>query len=61
MLCFKLCVSFKIFSELDKANLIVSASSLSGSRLLNPPTRLQKEILTALNLPVDSFISDLSV
>ena len=51
----------KIFSELDKAKLIVSADSLSGSRLLNPPTRLQKDILLALNLPIDSFVSSLPV
>ena len=51
----------KIFLELDKAKLIVSADSLSGSRLLNPLTRLQKDILLALNLPVDSFVSSLPV
>ena len=45
----------KFLSELDKAKLIVSADSRSGSRLLNPPTRLQKEILTALGLPSDAF------
>ena len=47
----------KIFSELDKAKLIISAASLSGSRLLNPPTRLQKDILAALGLPQDCFSS----
>ena len=47
----------KIFSELDKAKLVISAASLSGSRLLNPPTRLQKDILAALGLPQDCFSS----
>lgn len=47
----------KIFSELDKAKLIISTASLSGSRLLNPPTRLQKDILAALGLPQDCFSS----
>ena len=47
----------KIFSELDKAKLIVSADSRSGSRLLNPPTRLQKDILFSLSLPADLFSS----
>ena len=45
----------KVLVELDKAKLIVSADALSGSRLLNPPTRLQKDILYALNLPADLF------
>ena len=45
----------KVLMELDKAKLIVSADALSGSRLLNPPTRLQKDILYALNLPADLF------
>lgn len=49
----------KIFSELDKAKLIISADSRSGSRLLNPPTRLQKDILFALSLPVDLFSSQI--
>lgn len=51
----------KVFSELDKAKLIVSADALSGSRLLNPPTRLQKNILAALALPQDLFPSGLIV
>ena len=44
-----------MLTELDKAKLIVSADSVSGARLLNPPTRLQKDILTALDLPFNSF------
>ena len=30
----------KVFAELDKVKLIISANSVSGARLLNPPTRL---------------------
>ena len=45
----------KALRELDKAKLIISADSVSGARLLNPPSRIQKDILTALNLPLNSF------
>ena len=45
----------KVFAELDKVKLIISANSVSGARLLNPPTRLQKDILSALYLPLNSF------
>ena len=34
--------------------LIVSADAVSGARLLNPPTRTQKDILAALDLPFNS-------
>ena len=45
----------KVLTELDKAKLIVSADAVSGARLLNPPTRIQKDILAALGLPLNSF------
>lgn len=45
----------KILLELDKAKLAVSADRLNGCRLLNPPTRIQKDILAALKLPLDAF------
>ena len=45
----------KALTELDKAKLIISADSVSGARLLNPPTRIQKNILAALDLPLNSF------
>ena len=45
----------KILLELDKAKLAVSADRLNGCRLLNPPTKTQKDILSALNLPLALF------
>lgn len=45
----------KLLIELDKFKLIVSADAVSGARPLNPPTRLQKRILSALELPTDTF------
>ena len=45
----------KALTELDKAKLIISADSVYGARLLNPPTRIQKDILSALDLPLNSF------
>lgn len=46
----------KILLELDKAKLVISADRLNGCRLLNPPTKTQKDILEALALPLDSFL-----
>ena len=42
----------KALTELDKAKLIISADAVSGARLLNPPTRIQKDILAALDLEI---------
>lgn len=49
----------KILLELDKAKLAVSADGLNGCRLLNPPTRFQKDIFSSLGLPLDT-LSDAS-
>ncbi len=45
----------KVLLELDKAKLAVSADRLNGCRLLNPPTKIQKEILSALSIPLEQF------
>ena len=45
----------KVLRELDKVKQIISADTVSGARLLNPPTRLQKDILAALGLKTDTF------
>lgn len=47
----------KVLLELDKSKVAVSADRLNGCRFLNPPTRTQKDILTALDLPLD-LLSD---
>jgi hypothetical protein len=45
----------KILLELDKAKLAVSADRLNGCRLLNPPTKFQKDIFSNLGLPLDTL------
>ena len=45
----------KILLELDKAKLAISADRLNGCRLLNPPTKTQKDILAALHLSIERF------
>ena len=47
----------KILLELDKAKLAISADRLNGCRLLNPPTKTQKDILSNLQLPLE-LLSD---
>ena len=45
----------KILLELDKSKLAVSADRLNGCRLMNPPTRIQRDILSALSIPLERF------
>ena len=45
----------KILLELDKVKMICAADRPGGCRLLNPPTKVQREILVCLGLPVNSF------
>ena len=45
----------KVLVELDKAKLIVSADHISGCRPLNPPTRVQQDILSALGVSVSAL------
>ena len=40
----------KILLELDKAKLIHSAHHENNCRLLNPPTKIQRDIMERLNL-----------
>lgn len=47
----------KVLIELDKVKQIISADSVVGARLLNPPTKLQKDILVALSLGADTFVA----
>ena len=47
----------KVLIELDKVKQIISADTVSGARLLNPPTKLQKDILVALSLGADTFVA----
>jgi len=47
----------KVLLELDKAKLVLSADRLNGCRLLNPPTKTQKDIFAALTLSLD-LLSD---
>lgn len=45
----------KVLRELDKVKYILSGNHLIGYRLLNPPTKTQREILETLQLPEDTF------
>ena len=45
----------KILLELDKVKMICAADRPRGCRLLNPPTKLQREILVCLGLSDNSF------
>ena len=40
----------KLLLELDKAKLIISADHISGHRLLNPPSKILRDIFSALGL-----------
>ena len=47
----------KLLLELDKAKLIISADHAIGHRLLNPPSKTLRDILTALNLDTAALTS----
>ncbi len=45
----------KIMLELRKARLIIAPKYPTGCRLMNPPTEVQKEILSCLGLPENTL------
>ncbi len=47
----------KVMLELRKAKLIIAPKCPTGCRLLNPPSKIQKDILSSLDLPDDTLHS----
>ncbi len=47
----------KILLELDKAKLIIAADRVNGCRLLNPPSKTLRDILSRLAVDTDSLTS----
>lgn len=45
----------KVLLELDKVKLICTSDPVNPARLLNPPTKCQREIITSLGLKIEAF------